>query len=214
MECHRLAAIPGVIELVLVLDGERIEIHHEWLDARVLHRRDVLEHLDLLHRHHHHVHGVAALTDHLVVEEDIVHGEWDVVLGLEHDGVGKLLGADLRQGNALGDGLATGHRDHGGPALDPGLVQGLLHRLGHDPRLADSAVGDDVTGEGNSGKGFENEASSPLDELDHLDAAGPDIESERRLLLPQPEQPHSRLPCLVESETPAQIAVATLSEDA
>ena len=155
---------------------------------------DVLENLDLLHRDHHHVHGVAALPDHLVVEEDVVHRERDMVLGLEDDGVGQLLGADLGQGHPLGDGFPAGDRDHRRLALDAGLVDRLLDRLGHDAGLANGAVGDDVTRKRHAREGLEGESAPGLGELHHLDRAGPDIEPKRRLLLPQPEQPHSRLP--------------------
>src|SRR4030095_6595202 len=41
---------------------------------------------------------------------------------------------------------------------------------------------------------MEPEAAPGLGELHHLDGAGSDIQPERRLPLPQPEQPHGRLP--------------------
>ena len=193
-ERHRLVPVAGLVQLELVLDGERVQIHHRGVEPGLLDGRDVLEHLDLLGRDEHHGHGGRGLSDDLVVEEDLVDGERDVVLGLEEDGVRQLLDTHLGQRQPLHDRVAARDGDDGAGGGDPRLADAFPDRVGDHFRLADAALDDGIAGQGHEGVRPERVPAPTLDQLHHLDRAGPDVQPEGGRLLAKSEQRHARLP--------------------
>src|SRR5207253_3059495 len=123
------------------------------------------------------------LADHLVVEEDIVDGEWNVVLRLELDRVTELLGGDLGERHPLDDRLPSRDGDDRTGSADPGFLDAFLDRVGHDLGLANRSLGDDVSRKRNGREGLQREAALALHELDELHRAGTYVEPERRRLL-------------------------------
>ena len=175
-EGDRVGSAVGGVQLVLVLQSEPVEVHDHWGDLGLFGDGEVLGDLGLLHRDQDQVHVGVGLPDDLVVEEHLVNREGDVVLGLELDGVGDLLGRGLREQDLLDDDLAARHRDRRVPRLDTGFRDGFLDRPHDDGRVLDDALRDGVGRQRDDRIRIQFEVPAGPLELDYLDGAGTDVQ--------------------------------------
>ena len=185
---HGVVAGGGCPQLELVLHGEGVEVDDRGLEPGRLDGRHVLAHPQTLDRHQEHVHGVDRLANHLIVDEDLVERVGDVVLGLEHDGVGSLAGGHLREQDALRDGLAARDGDDRGPGPDAGVLHALPDGVGNDPDVLDDPLDEGVPGQRHRGVRLEGKAATTGGtQLHRLDRARPDVQPERGHL-PSPRE--------------------------
>ncbi len=131
--------IGQLVERHHVGQGDRRELQHVDLDARLRERRERLEHLVALHREqgHFRVEDEATLLhaarEPLPVPHHLFERKGDLLAGLILDDVGDLLGLDRRQLDELREARLAGHRHGHTIALErvaaQEFLQGIAHKL-------------------------------------------------------------------------------------
>ena len=110
----------------------------------------------------------------MVVDEHLVDGERDVVLGLETNDVVDLLGRHLGNLDLLDDELAAADGDDRVGALDAGLLHRFLDGVGHRRGVVDGPVGDRVGDQGDHAE----PSQGVVADLDYLDGARANVQTE------------------------------------
>ena len=140
--------LDGVVRLVRVLEGERVDVHERGGLADLRDDARVVADLVLLDGDEEHIHRLAARgVENDVIEVHVVDVEGDVLLGFPPDRLGELLGRHGRQGNLLDD---HGMAGEGGPEVvvpDRKRRDDPVDRVDDEGGVHDRAVDDRLGGE-------------------------------------------------------------------